>query len=67
MLSMSSQKKSAGAGSMDPEAYAGFLRLLLTPASRVPSLTSDVEAYLRYANRREPVTSIGSRGRREAA
>ena len=58
---MSSNKKAADADAMDPEAYAGFLRLLLSPLSRVPSLTPDVEAYLRYANRREPVTSIGSR------
>jgi hypothetical protein len=52
---------------MDTEAYAGFLRLLLTPDSRVPSLTSDVEAYLRYANRRDPVTSLGNAASREAA
>lgn len=67
---MSSNRKPSRRDAMDPEAYAGFLRLLLTPSSRVPSLTSDVEAYLRYANTREPVHAVGSRrqaARREAA
>ena len=58
---MSSHKKSARSTAMDSEAYAGFLKLLLTPSSRVPSMTSDVEAYLRYANGREPVTSLPAR------
>ncbi len=40
---------------MDADAYAGFLKLLLTPTSRVPTMTADVEAYLRYANHRDPV------------
>jgi hypothetical protein len=67
---MSSNRKPDRTDAMDPEAYAGFLRLLLTPTSRVPSMTPDVEAYLRYANRREPVNAVGSRRqaqRREAA
>lgn len=42
---------------MDADAYAGFLKLLLTPASQVPAMTEDVEAYLSYANRREPVVA----------
>lgn len=41
---------------MDSDAYAGFLKLLLTPLSRVPSMSADIEAYLRYSNRREPCT-----------
>jgi hypothetical protein len=43
--------------SMNADEFAGFLRLWLTPSSRVPALTEDVMAYLRYANRREPVRS----------
>lgn len=40
---------------MDADAYAGFLKLLLTPTSRMPSIAGDIEAYMRYANDREPV------------
>jgi hypothetical protein len=40
---------------MNADAYAGFLKLLLTPSSRVPSMTPDIEAYLRYANQRDPL------------
>ena len=43
---------------MNSDAYAGFLRLLLTPASEVPELTSYLRAYLRYLNEREPVTAL---------
>jgi hypothetical protein len=55
---MKKEHASKKAIAMTPDAYAGFLRLLLTPLSKVPPLTPDVEAYLRYANEREPVTSI---------
>ena len=40
---------------MDADAYAGFLKLWLTPANRVPAMTPEVEAYLRHANEREPL------------
>lgn len=39
---------------MSPDAYAGFLKLLLTPTSREPSLSAEVQAYLEYANEQEP-------------
>ena len=40
---------------MSPDAYAGFLRLLLTPDSRAPRPSADVNAYLAHASRREPL------------
>lgn len=52
---MKSKRVSTG---MSPDAYAGFLRLLLTPASRIPSISEEVEAYLRHANEREPVQCL---------
>lgn len=41
---------------MSPDAYAGFLKLWLTPAGRVPAPSADVDAYLRHANEREPLS-----------
>ena len=40
---------------MSPDAYAGFLKLLLTPLHRVPEQSGDIDAYLQYATRREPL------------
>lgn len=42
---------------MSPDAYAGFLRLLLTPLTEEPRPSKEVDAYLRYlsdAGRFEP-------------
>ena len=44
--------------SMSADAYAGFLKLLLTPDSRVPRMSSDVSAYLDHANKRSPVECV---------
>ena len=41
---------------MSPDAYAGFLKLWLTPAERTPRLTSEVRAYLRHVEEREPLS-----------
>ena len=41
---------------MSADAYAGFLKLWLTPAHRLPEITPDVEAYLRYVGEREPLS-----------
>lgn len=41
---------------MSADAYAGFLRLLLTPASRVPLPSADLDAYLQYVAEREPLS-----------
>jgi hypothetical protein len=40
---------------MSPEAYAGFLKLLLTPASQVPRPSAELDAYLGYLADREPL------------
>ena len=42
---------------MSADAYAGFLKLLLTPASKVPPLSPDVIAYLDYVNEQEPFSN----------
>jgi hypothetical protein len=41
---------------MSHDAYAGFLRLLLTPGGRIPKSTQDVDAYIRHANQVEPLS-----------
>jgi hypothetical protein len=41
---------------MSHDAYAGFLRLLLTPGGRLPRQSSEVDAYLRHAEEREPLS-----------
>lgn len=41
---------------MSADAYAGFLKLWLTPAHKEPKMTPEVEAYLRHASRREPLS-----------
>lgn len=39
---------------MSNAAYAGFLRLLLTPLHETPRICPEVEAYLRYLSRAHP-------------
>ncbi|CAN5644306.1 hypothetical protein BH23GEM6_BH23GEM6_19430 [soil metagenome] len=41
---------------MSDDAYAGFLRLLLTPEGRIPASCQDVDAYIRHANEVEPLS-----------
>ena len=40
---------------MSPDAYAGFLKLWLTPPGAADPNSADVEAYLSHVNRREPL------------
>lgn len=40
---------------MDADAYAGFLKLWLTPAQKLPSLDQEIRAYLRHISEREPL------------
>jgi hypothetical protein len=40
---------------MDADAYAGFLKLWLTPSNRTPAPSPEVDAYLEYVNEREPL------------
>ena len=46
---------------MDADAYAGFLKLWLTPASKLPSLDDEVRAYLRHVSDREPLNEESRR------
>jgi hypothetical protein len=39
---------------MSNAAFAGFLRLLLTPLSEAPAPSKELVAYLRYLNRAYP-------------
>lgn len=41
---------------MSSDAYAGFLKLWLTPAHQEPKMTPEVEAYLRHASAAEPLS-----------
>lgn len=41
---------------MNADAYAGFLKLWLTPSSRVPRPSAELDAYLRHANRVDPLS-----------
>jgi hypothetical protein len=41
---------------MNPDAYAGFLRLFLTPGGRLPVRSDDVDAYIRHLNRQSPLS-----------
>jgi hypothetical protein len=47
--------------SMSPDAYAGLLRLLLTPGGRLPKPSADVDAYIEHANRAEPLSAVSRR------
>ena len=58
---MNSASRTATRAPMSADAYAGFLKLLLTPASKPVVLSPDVEAYLAYASAREPLTSAARR------
>jgi hypothetical protein len=41
---------------MSADAYAGFLKLWLTPTHKLPSLDNEVRAYLRHVSDREPLS-----------
>lgn len=42
---------------MSADAYAGFLKLFLTPSSKAPELSRDVQSYLRHVSEREPLSA----------
>ncbi len=52
---------------MSGDAFAGFLKLWLTPGDRTPKLTPEVVAYLRHSNEREPVEALRTRNASKAA
>ena len=41
---------------MSNDAYAGFLRLLLTPDNEVPRESAELDAYLLWSSHREPLS-----------
>jgi hypothetical protein len=49
------------AAPMSAEAYAGFLKLYLTPSSKLPRPTPEVKAYLRHVEQREPLSETARR------
>ena len=40
---------------MSADAYAGFLKLWLTPSTREPRPSAELDAYLNYASERSPL------------
>lgn len=42
---------------MSADAYAGFLKLWLTPANCAPKHSAEVDAYLRHVSEREPLSA----------
>lgn len=42
-------------GRMSADAYAGFLKLLITPAGTLPERSPEINAYLRYVSERAPL------------
>ena len=46
---------------MSADAYAGFLKLLLTPAGKVPRPSQDVDASLRHVNAVSPLSEATRR------
>ena len=40
---------------MSPDAYAGFLRLWITPANEMPERSAEIDAYLRHLSDNEPL------------
>ena len=58
---MKNDSRTAKAAPMNPDAFAGFLKLWVTPVGKLPAAAPDVEAYLRYANEREPLSPASRR------
>jgi hypothetical protein len=49
--------RTAKSAPMSADAYAGFLKLLLTPGGTPPRPSTDLDAYLRYASARSPLSA----------
>jgi hypothetical protein len=52
---------------MSNDEYAGFLRLMLTPLTQEPKPSPELDAYLAYLNREEPVLAVHGPHSSEAA
>jgi hypothetical protein len=58
---MKKRSENKGMPKMDAEAFAGFLRLWITPPGRDVRPSPEVEAYLRYVAEHSPLTPAGLR------
>ena len=58
---MRNLRRPAKTAPMSADAYAGFLKLLLTPAGREPRESADVDAYLRYVGETAPLSDATRR------
>lgn len=58
---MKTRKIAPKAAPMDADAYAGFLKLWLTPTHKLPSLDAEIRAYLRHVSEREPLSETSRR------
>jgi hypothetical protein len=48
-------------GTMGPDAYAGLLKLWLTPSGVIPRRSPEIDAYLRHVSEREPLSETSRR------
>ena len=53
---MKSPNRTEKTAPMSADAFAGFLKLWLAPAGKEPTRSPEVEAYLRHANQRDPLS-----------
>jgi hypothetical protein len=53
---MKSLRRKSTEGRMSSDAYAGFLKLWLKPAHASVQRSVEIDAYLEYANDREPLS-----------
>ena len=45
-------------GARSDDAYAGFLKLLITPAGTLPERSPEIDAYLRHVSEHAPLETI---------
>jgi hypothetical protein len=60
-MMMKRTTRSATHAPMSPDAYAGFLRLWITPASKLPPRSPEVDAYVSFVSAREPLSAESRR------
>lgn len=58
---MANRSANTARAPMSPDAYAGFLKLLLSPTHRLPVDDQDVDAYIRHSNRVDPLSAATRR------
>jgi hypothetical protein len=58
---MNVRKLDRGSDPMSHDAYAGFLKLLLTPAGKPVAGSPEIDAFIEYLNEREPLPDSARR------